>query len=329
VLVGVSARSGMSVTAGQIRVEPGPHAVHFYTDDDQLVGTVGVYLADALDQHAGAVVIATEAHIRALARELHRAGIDIEAELESRRLIFLEAAATLAKLTVKGEINRAAFQRTIGPVVREATDAGRPVCAYGEMVDLLWQEGKISVAIELERLWNELIKEQRFSLLCAYDSAAVESPEHEHALREVCRLHSSVSSPPVAHTGAHEDLARSELSREFQPDDDAPAAARQLLDEALERWGDDETRLDDARLLLTELVTNAVVHARSPLVVSIRPQGSRVRLAVHDKSPAKPIVRGQTPGAPWGGWGLPIVAALSSDWGVETTSGGKTVWAEL
>ena len=41
------------------------------------------------------------------------------------------------------------------------------------------------------------------------------------------------------------------------------------------------------------------------------------------------IVRGQTPDAPWGGWGLPIVAALSSDWGVETTSGGKTVWAEL
>jgi anti-sigma regulatory factor (Ser/Thr protein kinase) len=320
----------MSVTAGQIKVEPGHHAVHFYRDDHELVGTVGAHLADVLDdQHAGAVVIATEAHLRAFKRELCCAGIDIEGELESRRLIFLDAAATLAKLTVESAIDPAAFQREIGGVIRTAAEGAQPVFAYGEMVDLLWQAGDVALALELERLWNGLIGELGFSLLCAYHSAAVEAPEYEHAVREVCQLHCSVSSAPIEETKAHEHRPPSELWREFQPDDDTPAAARQFLDETLERWGDCETAVDDAHLLLTELVTNAVVHARSSLVVSIRRQASRLRLAVHDKSPAKPTLRAQTSAAPWGGWGLPIVAALSSDWGVEATSGGKTVWAEL
>jgi anti-sigma regulatory factor (Ser/Thr protein kinase) len=320
----------MSVTAGQIKVEPGHHAVHFYRDDCELVGTVGAHLAHALDaQHAGVVVIATEAHRQAFERELGCAGIDVEAELESRRLIFLDAAATLAKLIVAGQINRAAFEREVGSLVREATDTAERVCAYGEMVDLLWEAGGVASALELEELWNELIAELGFSLLCAYRSAAIDAPEHEHAVREVCRLHSSVSSAPVAQSHTQANRPVNELWREFQPDDDAPSAARQFLDEALQRWGGDQTPVDDARLLLTELVTNAVVHARSPLAVSISRQQSTLRLAVRDQSTAQPTVRDETSSAPWGGWGLPIVAALSSDWGVETTSGGKTVWAEL
>jgi hypothetical protein len=321
----------MPATAEQIKLAPGDHVVHFYQDDRELARTVGAHLADALDQHAMTIVIATEPHRRAFERELGSAGTDARRVVASGRLIFLDAAATLAELMVEGEISREAFQRAVGTVLRDAGATGGPVRAYGEMVDLLWQAGDVASAIELEKLWNELIAELSFSLLCAYHSAAVEAPEHEHALREVCQLHSSVTPQPATDASPlpASQTAR-ELWREFQPEDDTPGTARHLLEEAFHQWGGDAAvLLDDARLLLSELVSNAVLHARSPLLVSIRWQASSVRLAVRDKSPDIPTVRSELRDAGWGGWGLQVVQELSRNWGVDATPDGKTVWAEL
>ena len=313
----------MSAIKGKISVEPGAHAVHFYGDDADLVGTVGPYLVDALAEDAVAVVIATGPHIEAFEQELAFSGVDVEEARASGALIVLDAANTLSDLTVEGEINREAFELTVGGIVRDAGGGGRAVRAYGEMVDLLWQAGRVSEAIELEKLWNDVIEDLRFSLLCAYRSEASEAPEQRHALNEICRLHSAVSRPPV-----WEEPTSREVSREFDPEVEAPGAARQFLEEELRPWVHADTRLDDARLLLSELVTNAVTHAGSPFLVSIRAYDSAVRLAVRDQDPTEPTVR------PWdvdadSGRGLQIVAALSRDWGVEATPLGKTVWAEL
>jgi anti-sigma regulatory factor (Ser/Thr protein kinase) len=81
-------------------------------------------------------------------------------------------------------------------------------------------------------------------------------------------------------------------------------------------------------VVVSELATNAVVHARSPFSVAARRQSSGVRLSVQDLSTAEPVIRSYTPMAP-SGRGLQLVADLTSNWGVETTSAGKTVWAEL
>jgi anti-sigma regulatory factor (Ser/Thr protein kinase) len=319
----------VSVRTEQRKVDLGDHAVHFYRDDADLADTVGQYLVDALGEPGVAVVIATDPHVKAFERRLAAAGTDVEVALESGRLIFLDARATLAKLTVGGQIDGQAFDDEVGRLVRGVVGAGGTVRAYGEMVDLLWQAGEVSSAIELERLWNELIDELRFSLLCAYRSATAAAPEREHALREVCGLHSAVSSTAGSDTfpSNGEDPWRG-IAREFQPEDDAPRAARRFLDEALHELGHGETLLDDARQVISELVTNAVRHGRSRLLVSVHTQGSSVRLAVHDQSPAQPAARQAAPDAV-SGRGLQIVAALSRNWGVETTAGGKTVWAEI
>jgi anti-sigma regulatory factor (Ser/Thr protein kinase) len=260
---------------------------------------------------------------------LGEAGVSVESALESARLILVDARATLAKLIVHGEVNAEAFEREVGTVLRAAGRNGSPVRVYGEMVDLLWQRGEITATIELERLWNELIAELQFSLVCAYHTAAIGPPEHQHALRQICQLHSAVSSAPGSGlTPAPEAEAHSESSRAFQPHHDAPRAARRFLEATLQDCGHSRTLIDDARLVISELVTNAVMHARSPLSISIRSEQSRVRLAVHDNNPPKPIPRPTTPAAiPT--HGLQIVATLASSWGVEPTRCGKTVWAEL
>ncbi len=307
----------MSAITGKISAERGDHAVHFYEADTDLARTVAAYLADALGEGGAAVVIATGPHTEALEQALVCVGIDVPEARTSGALTVLDARQTLSHLTVDGEIDREAFQRIVGGALREAGVDDRPVHAYGEMVDLLWQAGQIREVIELEKLWNELIDELPVSLLCAYHSEAVGAPQNADALDEVCRLHSSVSGAPAR-----------EGTREFQPDRHAPGAARRFVEEALRQWGHSEALLDDARLLLSELVTNAVVHARSPFSVSIRSQDSRVRLAVRDENPAEPTQRPPSVEAV-SGRGLQIVAALAKDWGVVATPSGKTVWAEL
>jgi anti-sigma regulatory factor (Ser/Thr protein kinase) len=119
-----------------------------------------------------------------------------------------------------------------------------------------------------------------------------------------------------------------EAFRRFPADNGAPRAARHFIGDVLKQWGFSRKLLDDAQLVLSELATNAVIHARSPFSVLVRSDDSRLRLAVQDSSRVMPTCRfGLPKGMP--GRGLHVVAALSSAWGVDATSDGKAVWAEL
>ncbi len=85
---------------------------------------------------------------------------------------------------------------------------------------------------------------------------------------------------------------------------------------------------ETALLLASELVTNAVVHTRSPDVgVSARCNGDTLRVAVDDDD-AVPSGSGHACSGPTG-TGLSLVDALAARWGWEPTSGGKRVWFEV
>ncbi len=84
-------------------------------------------------------------------------------------------------------------------------------------------------------------------------------------------------------------------------------------------------------LLISELVTNAVLHARadgSGLALSLEFRGRMLRIEVHDGD-----LRGPQPRTPSvldeSGFGFVLVNALADDWGVRQTAAGKAVWAEL
>ena len=85
---------------------------------------------------------------------------------------------------------------------------------------------------------------------------------------------------------------------------------------------------DEVSLLVSELASNAVRHARTPFQVSLACDGSTVRVEVGDGDPALPIRQDPVPEAVTGR-GLLIVDALADRWGVEPAAVGKTVWFEL
>jgi len=125
---------------------------------------------------------------------------------------------------------------------------------------------------------------------------------------------------PTGHPGYSETLPR---------ESESAATARRLVRAACAAWRLDELA-DDGALIVSELVSNAVQHARSDaLRVSItRPGAARVRLAVVDKSKAVPVPceAGEDDEH---GRGLALVGLLAESWGTDPLPWGKCVWAEL
>jgi anti-sigma regulatory factor (Ser/Thr protein kinase) len=110
----------------------------------------------------------------------------------------------------------------------------------------------------------------------------------------------------------------------------SPGLARQAARDALRTW--QLTHLmDTAVLLISELVTNAVLHAKtdgSELELHLEVHGTWLRIEVHDAD-----LRGPQPRTPAAldesGFGFVLVDAIADQWGVRETAAGKAVWAEL
>jgi anti-sigma regulatory factor (Ser/Thr protein kinase) len=106
-----------------------------------------------------------------------------------------------------------------------------------------------------------------------------------------------------------------------------PRLARRFVKNALRERGA-RSEIELVELLVSELVTNAVVHARSQVEVSVSISADLVRVAVFDSSRQPPLRR--APGHDGeSGRGLLMLEALSSAWGIEFAPGGKSVWFEV
>ena len=111
------------------------------------------------------------------------------------------------------------------------------------------------------------------------------------------------------------------------PADQAAGLARRATRDVLAAW-QLAGLADSALLLVSELVTNSVRHACTSLALRLEIAGTSLRIEVHDQEPRRPQPR--TPdGLEESGFGLVLVAALASSWGVDDTATGKAVWAEL
>jgi anti-sigma regulatory factor (Ser/Thr protein kinase) len=113
----------------------------------------------------------------------------------------------------------------------------------------------------------------------------------------------------------------------------SPGIARNLVGGACQAWNLGAV-LHPGRAVLSELVANAVEHARTEMEVSISRRGTALHLAVRDRDPTLPRIirpRPVDPGLPLNerGHGLRVVHADSVAWGAIPTTGGKVVWATV
>ena len=111
---------------------------------------------------------------------------------------------------------------------------------------------------------------------------------------------------------------------------DSVYAARAFLVRLLDGWGVSDTVIDDAALLTSELMANAVEHGSGDVNLRIEVNDGVLHVAVHDESEELPRP-GQADPDSTGGRGLWIVQSVARDWGSDSGDGepGKTVWFEL
>jgi len=168
------------------------HFVQFYERDSALLESVTEYIQHGLDTGAGALVIATAAHLEELESELRARGIDVNSARTREQLILLEASATLGRLMQHGVPQWSRFVEGIGEVITRMRRRYPRVIVFGEMVALLWRDGLHGAALQLEQLWNELGQREPFALYCAYPLPQGAGAAELEALDRACSLHGPV-----------------------------------------------------------------------------------------------------------------------------------------
>jgi len=178
------------------------HAVRFYENKASLCRTVAEFLHEGAAADQPGLVIATPAHRDALLAEMRSRDMDVEAMVAAGDLLLLDAREVLKAFMVDGMPDAHLFNLHVPPAIERLCRA-RPDCtvrAYGEMVDVLWQDGNPSAAIRLELLWNQLAMSHSFSLLCGY---ALGHFYKDVGMREVCAQHSHVIPAPASSDPFH------------------------------------------------------------------------------------------------------------------------------
>lgn len=179
------------------------HAVQFYETDGHLLDLLMRFVGTALVGGDGALVIATQAHRDGLDKRLRANGLDISVPREQGRCVALDAAAMLEKISSKGAIDAHLFQETVARRIDDIDKACGPgerprVVAFGEMVALLWAQGRVASAIQLEQHWNDLAARRQFSLCCAYPMQSFGN-SHAASFLRICAQHSRVFTPARGH----------------------------------------------------------------------------------------------------------------------------------
>ena len=212
------------------------HFVQFCETDDFLITSVGKFVSAGLMQGDTCVVLATQAHRDGFDEYLKAQGLAVNAARERGRYIALDAATTLSQIMVDGSIDAASFYRVIGGIIQQAVKSGHTVRAFGELVALLWAEGKRAEAIRLEDLWNELATRYTFSLFCAYPMEGFDGEAYGMEFAEICQQHARVipGESYITLTDPDERLRAISLLQQKSNSLDIEVAERKRVEAALQ-----------------------------------------------------------------------------------------------
>lgn len=164
-----------------------------------LVRFTGEFLISALLAGDSAVVLATNAHQRAIGATLHRRGIDVAQYAHEGKYFAVDAQAALAECLDTGVANFSRLRRRIHGILADAnraatTDHPRAM-VFGELVSLLWGRRDCEALLELESVWENLALEHSFTLFCGYSIKQFSHAGSEAAFLKVCAAHATMVPP--------------------------------------------------------------------------------------------------------------------------------------
>ena len=193
-------RGGRFVSGSLERIAQGDslashrHHVVFCSTDAILIGAFSRFIAGELGEGNAVVAVVTAAHERSLQSSLEASYVDVALAIRQQRYIPVNVSELLAKATVNGCPDPLRYLDAAGDlltdVTRRATDHHARVAVCGEGVSILWSQGHIEAAIQLEHLWDAMAMSRQMDILCAYPLAVRD--ESVPAVRRLCAEHTAV-----------------------------------------------------------------------------------------------------------------------------------------
>ena len=169
------------------------HSVHIYEDSEALISRLCAIVSSSLRSGDTVLIVATAEHRQQLLKDLQDCGLDVRLHAREGRYTMLDAQQTLATFMRDGVPDSKLFTTAVCDILTHAHNSaladGKHLTVFGEMVAVLWEDGKKDAALQLEALWNEALNIRAFHMHCAYpqgiltdaDLAAVSSA-HSHVV---------------------------------------------------------------------------------------------------------------------------------------------------
>jgi DcmR-like sensory protein len=169
------------------------HIAQLHPDPHTLTNGVALYLQTGLRRGNSVVMIASRSQTDLILARLRDDELDPGMFLKSGQMELHDAELMLRKCMRNDVPDWEDFRRVMGEVLERVRAFGRGTTrAYGEMMNLLWQEGKQEAAIRLEEYWNELARLYPFSMLCGYLLDVHHEQAYNGPLEEIGRTHSDI-----------------------------------------------------------------------------------------------------------------------------------------
>ena len=258
------------------------HLVQYYEKEGFLFDKVTDFMSEGLRGNDGAVLIATRVHRDGVESRLRRKGIDLAHLTAGGRYHALDAQDTLSRFMVDGAPDAHRFASTIGPVIRSARGGDRRVLAFGEMVALLWAEGNRDATIRLEELWNDLAKEEKFALLCAYPISHFDDAAYAEPFADINAAHNWVS-PAESYSIAQADERNRVIATLQQKAAalEAESKQRAVLEAALRNKIDELAEIDRRKDEFLAMLGHELRNPLAPVTTALQ------IMRIHESDPSR------------------------------------------
>jgi CheY-like chemotaxis protein len=170
------------------------HDVLFYSSDAGFLEGLSDFIVHDLGVGKTTIVVAIPSHREGLIQSLKARGLDIDGAIRRGTYIESDSANTLSTMLVNGVPDRKQLFEKVGGLIEAArTRRGcRGVSACGEVAPLLLAKGQAEAAIQVEQLWDDVIRMNGVDLLCAYPLSIFPGGQEGQIFRSVCAEHSAV-----------------------------------------------------------------------------------------------------------------------------------------
>jgi hypothetical protein len=172
---------------------PYDHVVQIYQDEDNFLELLAGFVSSGVASGDCTIVIATPSHIEALNGRLKMLGHSVADLIASRQYAPVDATEVLSKFMIHNWPDENLFKIEVDKLIRIAKADERRVRAFGEMVAILWAEGKVGATVRLEQLWNRFCENEALCLFCAYPERGFMQDASE-SLIHICGAHAKVIS---------------------------------------------------------------------------------------------------------------------------------------